>query len=738
MSARLLKSLFVVLAFVILMFSSPVTAGEKVILVLDGSGSMWARIQGTPKIQIARNVINSILKDWKPENQIGLVVYGHRRKGDCNDIETLVPVGKLDKPAFMRAVNDINPKGKTPLSKAVLQAAERLKYTEDKATVILVSDGRETCNADPCGIARQLKKTGVDFTLHVVGFDVSDKQGVKQLQCMAKATGGLFLSANDATALKKALGKVVKKVQAKNNLRVSALLRAGGPKAERAWFRVFREERDANGKVRRIQVASSGYGSERAFKLPPGDYLVEANQDKARAEARVRVVADKVTRKEVILNAGRVRLYSILEKGGKPAGRAWFYLFREEKGNFGKTKRIQVASSGYGPERSFTVPAGDYIAVATLGRARAEVPIRVKPGEKLQQAIYLGAGRVRLVSILQAGGKPAGRAWFYLYREEKDSLGKTKRVQVASSGYGSQRTFTVPAGDYIAVATLGGARAEAPVRVEANKLVETKINLNAGQVRLVSILQAGGKPAGRAWFYLYREEKDNFGKIKRVRVASDGYGSQRTFTVPAGDYIAVASLGSAKAETPVKVEANKLVEAKINLNAGQVRLVSILQAGGKPAGRAWFYLYREEKDNFGKIKRVRVASDGYGSQRTFTVPAGEYIAVASLGSAKAEAPVKVEANKLVEAKINLNAGQVKAVTGVKGSWFYVYREARDDKGNIRQVRVASGGYGAQRSFIVPAGEYVVKATRNGLGGTARVTVKAGQGVEARIDLKRKP
>ena len=78
---------------------------------------------------------------------------------------------------FYPAADNLKFLGKTPLTDAVKQAAEALKYTEDKATVILITDGLETCSADPCALAKELEQSGVDFTTHVVGFDVSAHLG---------------------------------------------------------------------------------------------------------------------------------------------------------------------------------------------------------------------------------------------------------------------------------------------------------------------------------------------------------------------------------------------------------------------------------------------------------------------------------------------------------------------------------------------------------------------------------
>ena len=138
---------------------SALAESPRTILVLDGSGSMWGQIEGEAKISIARTVVGDLLGEIPSDMELGLTVYGHRRKGDCSDIESLVSVGANTTEAIRSAVNAIKPKGKTPLSAAVLAAAEELKYTEERATVILVSDGRETCNVDPCALGNKLEES---------------------------------------------------------------------------------------------------------------------------------------------------------------------------------------------------------------------------------------------------------------------------------------------------------------------------------------------------------------------------------------------------------------------------------------------------------------------------------------------------------------------------------------------------------------------------------------------------
>lgn len=140
----------------------PVAAQEmpRTMLVLDGSGSMWGQIDGQAKIEIARTAIGGMLDDWQNDREIGLMAYGHREQGDCADIETQQAPASLDREAFDGFLGSITPLGRTPLTQATREAAEALSYTDAPATVILVSDGRETCNADPCDVAATLGAPG--------------------------------------------------------------------------------------------------------------------------------------------------------------------------------------------------------------------------------------------------------------------------------------------------------------------------------------------------------------------------------------------------------------------------------------------------------------------------------------------------------------------------------------------------------------------------------------------------
>ena len=67
-----------------------------VMLILDASNSMWGRVDGRPKIVVARAAVVDLLRALPRGTRLGLMVYGHRRNADCADIETVVPVGAVD------------------------------------------------------------------------------------------------------------------------------------------------------------------------------------------------------------------------------------------------------------------------------------------------------------------------------------------------------------------------------------------------------------------------------------------------------------------------------------------------------------------------------------------------------------------------------------------------------------------------------------------------------------------
>lgn len=259
-------------------------SGPQSILILDASGSMWGQIDGVAKIEIARDAIDRMLADWPDERELGLMAYGHRREGDCSDIEVLAEPAYVNRADFNAMTAGVTPRGKTPIGAAVERAAQTLAADDRPATVIVVTDGRETCQADLCELGATLERSGAAFTAHVIGFDVEDARG--ELACLADETGGRFIAASDAESLASALQ--VAREQTDPEMSPAQVDKFERDTLGSSW-QVVRPEPSAflleDGKLLTMTVEPGAMGSDDAAnvfrwvgaELPDGDFEIAAD-----------------------------------------------------------------------------------------------------------------------------------------------------------------------------------------------------------------------------------------------------------------------------------------------------------------------------------------------------------------------------------------------------------------------------------------------------------------------------
>ena len=187
------------------------SADAKAVLILDASYSMVEEDAEGPRMDAAKKATHELVEFLPPTAKMGLIAYGaqesnapdNREKG-CKDIQSLVPIGEVDKKEFGAAIDGLTPKGYTPMGNALRKAAEQLG-SDGERSIILVSDGIDTC-APPevCDVAKELAGDGVDLAIHTVGFK-ADEEARAELECIAEAGGGQFLEAADASSLAQSL-----------------------------------------------------------------------------------------------------------------------------------------------------------------------------------------------------------------------------------------------------------------------------------------------------------------------------------------------------------------------------------------------------------------------------------------------------------------------------------------------------------------------------------------------------
>src|SRR6185295_17227816 len=97
--------------------------------------------------------------------------------------------------------------GYTPITYVITLAAEDVKKEPGQHVVVLVSDGKETCEGDPCAAAKALAAADANLVVHTIGFNV-DVAARYQLQCIAKAARGTYSDASAAADLGAKLGEL--------------------------------------------------------------------------------------------------------------------------------------------------------------------------------------------------------------------------------------------------------------------------------------------------------------------------------------------------------------------------------------------------------------------------------------------------------------------------------------------------------------------------------------------------
>ena len=178
-------------------------------IILDGSNSMWGQRDGEAKITTVKRTLQDLFKNKLTDKaRVGLIAYGHRREEDCKDIETLVDLtDKLDREKLRKSVEKLRPKGRTPMADAIEMAVEKLMDHGGGlgTSVFLFSDGQESCNKNPCDIAKNLKGVHSEIKISTVAFTIAQEKGKEQLRCVARVTGGSFFEAENSKQLENAL-----------------------------------------------------------------------------------------------------------------------------------------------------------------------------------------------------------------------------------------------------------------------------------------------------------------------------------------------------------------------------------------------------------------------------------------------------------------------------------------------------------------------------------------------------
>ncbi len=194
--------------FVLFHFSliSQITSEKKIpltriLFIYDASNSMNAQWQSGNRHEIAKKLFTDALDSLKnAENlELALRVYGHQKyykQGqDCDDTKLEVPFGKKNVPQLKSKLKEISPKGTTPIAQTLEKAGNDFPSCSDcRNIIILITDGIEECNGDPCAVSMALQKKGIVLKPFVIGIGL-DMEFKKTFECV----GNYFDAAKEET-----------------------------------------------------------------------------------------------------------------------------------------------------------------------------------------------------------------------------------------------------------------------------------------------------------------------------------------------------------------------------------------------------------------------------------------------------------------------------------------------------------------------------------------------------------
>ena len=224
-------------------------------------------------------------------------------------------------------------------------------------------------------------------------------------------------------------------------------------------------------------VVWRGSDARPEVSLRPGTYTVEVRHGLARTSERVELSAGAPSRQEISLGAGILNLSSTVEPGGQALERIFYEVRRD-----GYQEPVARSSQ---PSPSFILPAGRYQVSARLGVAQASDEVEISPGAIIGRGLALGAGKLRLKTVLANGEAAPAGVFYHVYGEGG--------VEVMRSAL-AEPELVLPAGEYRVEAQLDAARTELRLSLASGEALDEVLILPAGELRLETRLSGRAAP----------------------------------------------------------------------------------------------------------------------------------------------------------------------------------------------------------------------------------------------------
>jgi Ca-activated chloride channel family protein len=181
---------------------------HEVLLIFDASRSMSAPYKGGTRLSAAKQLLYELTDSLSryADVHLALRTYGSvvaYPPGDCADSHLAVPFGPANGQAIKDTVSGYQPTGITPIAKSLVQAPADFTLNADEKVIILITDGIEECDQDPCAAARKLRDAGIVLRPFIIGVGI-ERQSAKAFDCV-----GPYFDVADFASVGKLVQQVV-------------------------------------------------------------------------------------------------------------------------------------------------------------------------------------------------------------------------------------------------------------------------------------------------------------------------------------------------------------------------------------------------------------------------------------------------------------------------------------------------------------------------------------------------
>jgi len=577
-------------------------AEPTVMILLDGSGSMWARLgSGTrAKFEFARDALRAALPRIRPGVRLGLASFGHRRRGNCSDAEVIVPPERGNLEQVMAPLERMNATGKGPLVLGLRGAAAAIGPAAP-SSIVLIHDDVDNCDQDVCAAAAEIAKANPKLAVHTIGIGLTQAK-LQQMSCLARLTGGKLYDAQSAAGVASALDQIIKLAHLEADAQArrpeqqevsesdapapgadaapGLYLSAGlGPKSATlespVHWRITKAGSDET--VRDVRAPTL------VEKLPPGPYEVEAQLGLASARQSVNVRADAPTPVRINLNAGVLKMVARPAKGAAPLPAAVFSVAAAS--NSGAATAAAPIWIGREPQPEILLPAGEYRVSAESGSARQEQTVRIAAATGTTFDAMLATGRLQLFAS-NGRGDGQGEALtdgvtYIIYEDDPDAPQGRREVTRSAA---PAPIFTLPAGTYYVTARTSGGEVREQIAIGAGDAVRRALPLALARVTLTATLDGAPPPESLPLTFTV-VSLDAAPPREVMRTVA----REAELELTAGSYRLEAALGTTnvRAATDVTLRAGQSQKLALTLEAGEVTLKRAGEQGTSPNDVLW-------------------------------------------------------------------------------------------------------------------------------------------------------